>query len=51
MSASQGDAGSGEEDDRAWDAELLRRVTEIRNGTAETFSAESVFAEAEQRFG
>lgn len=39
------------ENDRECDTELLRRVTEIRDGTAETFTAESVFAEARQRFG
>lgn len=39
LSASPNEVSSGEEDDREWDAELLRRVTDIRNGTAQTFSA------------
>jgi hypothetical protein len=37
-------------DDRSWKEELLRRVTGIRNGTAETAGAEPVFAGAGERF-
>ncbi|MBB4637221.1 addiction module protein [Longimicrobium terrae] len=38
-------------DDRAWKEELLRRVTEMRNGTAETMSADEAFAQAQRMFG
>jgi putative addiction module component (TIGR02574 family) len=34
----------------AWDAEVARRVTEIRNGTAKGRPAEEVFAELRARF-
>jgi putative addiction module component (TIGR02574 family) len=31
-------------EDAAWDAELLRRVTEVENGTAKLLPADEVFA-------
>lgn len=34
----------------AWDAEISRRVTEIRNGEAKGKPAEQVFAELRERY-
>lgn len=38
-------------DDECDDDELRRRIDEIERGTAETYSAEEVFAELRARFG
>ncbi|HVH13498.1 MAG TPA: addiction module protein [Longimicrobium sp.] len=35
----------------AWAEEIARRVEEIRNGTAVTYSLEEVLAELRERFG
>lgn len=35
----------------AWADEIMRRVDEIRNGTAETHPLEDVLAEMEERYG
>lgn len=35
--------------DEAWEAEIERRVDEIKNGTAQCFSAEEVHAEIRRR--
>jgi putative addiction module component (TIGR02574 family) len=40
----------GDDIDPAWDAELLRRIESVRNGTAKTVPAEEVFAEIRARF-
>ena len=40
----------GDDADPAWDAELLRRIESVRNGTAKTVPAEEVFAEIRARF-
>ena len=34
-----------------WDQEILRRLTEVENGTAKVVSAEEVFAEARRIVG
>jgi putative addiction module component (TIGR02574 family) len=51
FSASMDEEHDAAADDRAWKEELLRRVTEMRNGTAETLSADEAFAQARRMFG
>lgn len=51
FSASMGEDEDATADDRAWKEALLRRVTEMPNGTAETMSADEAFAHAQRMFG